>query len=47
MQEKNFGELGNQFQQTLIKSIIEDKKYGEQILEVLDSKYFEIGRAHV
>ncbi len=41
MQEKNFGELGNQFQQTLIKSIIEDKKYGEQILEVLDSKYFD------
>lgn len=41
MQEKNFGELGFEFQQTLIKSIIEDKKYGEQILEVLDARFFD------
>ena len=37
----NFGKLGNQFQQALIKSIIEDPKYGEQILEVLESRYFD------
>jgi len=36
-----FEHLGQSFQQTLIKSILEDKKYGLQILEVLDSKYFE------
>ena len=36
-----FGKLGHEFQQSLIKSIIEDPKYGEQILDVLDSKYFD------
>ena len=41
MSEKNFGFLGASFQQTLIKSIIEDKKYGEQIIDVIDSKYFD------
>lgn len=41
MNEMNFGKLGNQFQQALIKSIIEDPKYGEQILEVLESRYFD------
>jgi replicative DNA helicase len=41
MSEKNFGTLGNSFQQALIKSIIEDKKYGEQIIDVIDSKYFD------
>ena len=39
--EKNFGELGMSFQQCLIKTIIEDKKYGETIIEVLESKYFD------
>ena len=41
MTEKNFGFLGASFQQALIKSIIEDKKYGEQIIDVIDSKYFD------
>ncbi len=41
MSEMNFGKLGNQFQQALIKSIIEDAKYGEQIMEVLESRYFD------
>ena len=41
MTDKNFGHFGNQFQQALLKSIIEDKKYGEQIIEVIDVKYFD------
>jgi len=41
MEEKNFGKLGFSFQQSLIKAIIEDKKYGETIIDVLDSKYFD------
>jgi replicative DNA helicase len=40
-EEKNFGHLGMSFQQCLIKTIIEDKKYGETIIEVLESKYFD------
>jgi len=39
--EKNFGHLGSSFQQTLLKSIIEDKKYGENIIDVIESKYFD------
>jgi replicative DNA helicase len=41
MAEKNFGNLGFSFQQSLIKSIIEDKKYGETIIDVLERRYFE------
>lgn len=41
MEEKNFGYLGFNFQQSLIKAIIEDKKYGETIIDFLDSKYFD------
>jgi replicative DNA helicase len=41
MAEKNFGYLGFDFQQTLIKTIIEDKKYAEQIIDLIESKYFE------
>jgi replicative DNA helicase len=41
MKEKNFGHLGSIFQQSLIKSIIEDKKYGETIIDVIESKYFD------
>jgi replicative DNA helicase len=41
MAEKNFGHLGFSFQQSLIKAIIEDKKYGETIIDVLESKYFD------
>jgi replicative DNA helicase len=40
-EEKNFGYLGHTFQQQLIKSIIEDKKFGETIIDVLESKYFD------
>lgn len=41
MEEKNFGQLGFSFQQSLIKAIIEDKKYGESIIDVIESKYFD------
>lgn len=41
MEEKNFGKLGFSFQKSLIKSIIEDRKYGENIINVLDIKYFD------
>ena len=41
MAEKNFGNLGFSFQQSLIKSIIENKKYGETIIDVLESRYFD------
>ena len=41
MEERNFGYLGFNFQQSLIKAIIEDKKYGDTIIDVIDSKYFE------
>jgi len=40
-QEKNFGFLGFSFQQSLIRSIIEDKKFGETIIDFIDSKYFD------
>lgn len=40
-EEKNFGYLGHSFQQQLIKSIIEDKKFGDTIVDVLESKYFD------
>jgi replicative DNA helicase len=41
MEERNFGYLGHSFQQSLIKSIVEDRKYGETIIDVLDSKFFD------
>ena len=41
MEEKNFGYLGFTFQQSLIKAIIEDKKYGETIIDVIESKFFD------
>lgn len=40
-QDKNFGYLGSSFQQSLIKAIIEDKKFGEAIIDVLETKYFD------
>jgi replicative DNA helicase len=40
-QEKNFGFLGFSFQQSLIKAVVEDKKFGEVIIDFLDSKYFD------
>ena len=41
MTEKNFGHLGEKFQISLIKSLIEDKKFAGTIIEVLDPKYFD------
>lgn len=41
MKEVNFGNLGTTFQETLIKAIIEDKKFGDAIIDVMDSKYFD------
>jgi replicative DNA helicase len=41
MVEKNFGLLGFSFQQSLLKTIIEDRKYAETIIDVLESKYFD------
>ena len=41
MKEINFGHLGTTFQETLIKAIIEDKKFGDTIVDVIDSKYFD------
>ena len=41
MEERNFGHLGFSFQQSLIKAIIEDKKFGETIIDVLETKFFD------
>jgi hypothetical protein len=41
MKEKNFGYLGQSFQLSLLKTIIEDKKFGESIVDVIDSHYFD------
>ncbi len=41
MEERNFGYLGFSFQQSLIKAIVEDKKYGETIIDVIESKFFD------
>lgn len=41
MDERNFGHLGTSFQQGLLKTIIEDKKFAVTIVDVVDSKYFD------
>lgn len=41
MKDFTFGHLGSTFQETLIKAIIEDKKFGDAIIGVMDSKYFD------
>jgi replicative DNA helicase/ElaB/YqjD/DUF883 family membrane-anchored ribosome-binding protein len=41
MDERNFGHLGTTFQQSLLKTIIEDKKFAVTIVDVIDSKYFD------
>ena len=41
MSEKNFGYLGTTFQQSLLKTIIEDKKFAITIVDVIESKYFD------
>jgi replicative DNA helicase len=41
MDERNFGHLGTSFQQGLLKTIIEDKKFAVTIIDVVESKYFD------
>lgn len=41
MSEKNFGQLGPNFQKSLIKVIIENKKFAVTIIDVIESKYFD------
>ena len=41
MKDLTFGYLGSTFQETLIKAIIEDKKFGDAIVDVIDCKYFD------
>lgn len=41
MNEKNFGYLGSKFQQGLLKTIIEDKKFAVVIIDVIKSSYFD------
>lgn len=41
MNEKNFGYLGSGFQQSLLKTIIEDKRFAITIIDVIESKYFD------
>ena len=41
MKEKNFGFLGHDFQVSLLKTIIEDKKYSGTIIDVMEPKYFD------
>jgi replicative DNA helicase len=41
MDEKNFGHLGQTFQMSLLKTIIEDKKFGSTIIDVMESTYFD------
>lgn len=41
MNEVNFGNLGLSYQLSLVKLIIEDRKFGETIVEVLEPDYFD------
>jgi len=41
--EHNFGSLGADYQLSLMKVILTDKKFGSIILEILDSHYFDAG----
>jgi len=41
MNERNFGHLGASFQQGLLKTIIEDRKFAVTIIDVVESKYFD------
>lgn len=40
-EEKNFGHLGPMFQLSLLKTIIDDKKFATSIIDVMDPKYFD------
>ena len=41
IEEKNFGHLGQAFQLSLLKTIIDDKKFATTIIDVLEPKYFD------
>lgn len=41
MSEMNFGVHGLGFQQILIREMLQDKRYGESIIDVLEPKYFD------
>lgn len=41
MSEMNFGVHGLGFQQVLIREMLQDKRFGESIIDVLDPKYFD------
>ena len=41
MTEKNFGTLGVKYQMSLLKIIIEDKKFAETIIDFIDPNYFD------
>lgn len=41
MSDMNFGTHGLGFQQVLVREILQDKKYGESIIHVIDPKYFD------
>ena len=41
MNDKNFGYLGTGFQQQLLKTIVEDKKFSIIIIDSIESKYFD------
>lgn len=41
MGKDNFGEIGMDFQLALIKVMIEDKKFGTSLVDVIEAKYFE------
>jgi hypothetical protein len=43
MTDKHFGHLGTKYLLSLLKILIEDKKFAETIIDVLDSTYFENG----
>ena len=38
---KNFDYLGNTFQLQLLNQIVEDKKFSDSIMDVLESSYFD------
>lgn len=41
MTEKNFGTLGAKYQKSLLKIIIEDKKFAETIIDFIEPNYFD------
>ena len=40
-EEKNLGYLGWSFQVKLVKQLIEDNKFSEGIIDIIDPKYFD------